>query len=1038
MSLSDTVTIVRRANDVSCSATPPPATPAAPQTASTSTSTRPVATSAAARLGLPIAAALPAKPAFASPNKISSPLPSTSTAAPTILRSAPVGLPKKPSFNAFGKATSKGSGRATAAGMMGEEEEETKTLYKPEQGGEIEGGLEPDKPTAEQLEEIKRQNELLAAGHAKEEEEDESMEVDGRVTVKDEDDELADGGPTVKAAPMSHAQREADREEREAAEIESRMKTDGDDDEEVDPLDAYMMDVSSEVKKVDKEDKQNLGVNGKTADKKGKNTGLIDAFADESDDEYEGPDPDELDKAGLRPEDILALAAKKLKKRDLQSVNHSKMNYEPFRKAFYHPPPEIAEMTTEEAEALRVELDNIKIRGVDCPKPITKWSHCGLPAVCLEVIRSLGYPKPTSIQSQAIPAIMSGRDVIGVAKTGSGKTVAFLLPMFRHIKDQRPLEAMEGPIAMIMTPTRELANQIAREAKPFLKALGLRVTCAYGGSPLKDNIADLKRGAEVIVCTPGRMIELLITNSGRIINLRRITYLVLDEADRMFDMGFEPQVMKILGQIRPDRQTVLFSATFPRAMEALARKVLRKPLEITVGGRSVVAPEIEQIMEVREQSTKFNRLLEILGRTYNDDPEARTLIFVHKQEDADNLLTQLLSKNYACMSLHGGKDQVDRDQTISDFKAGVIPIVIATSVAARGLDVKQLKLVINYDCPNHMEDYVHRAGRTGRAGNKGTCITFITPDQDRYAGDLIKALEASGVEVPEDLKKLHESFIEKVKAGKAKIAGSGFGGKGLERLEQDREAKDRAQRTAYGEEDTAKAKEDKEKETGEKKIASGEAGAAAASGETKSSTGQSAADLGLPDIDVEVRRGPAPDTGKKGFGIKMNEANLAALKAAEEEAKKRGIKVAGLAGAQSVIAKLTASIQAKKQQQFGRPGETEDMEAARRRDPDATDFHAIVPICDYPQKARWKVTNKETMQQLIETTGASITNKGSYYEKGKEPGPDDPPKLHLLIESNDEMRVRLAISEIKRLLLDSSLAAMEQENRPTQGRYNVV
>lgn len=919
--------------------------------------------------------------------------------------------------------------------MMGEEEEEAKALYKPEQGGEIEGGLEPDKPTAAQLEEIKRQDELLAAGQIKDEEEEDGMQVDGRPSVKDEDDELADGGPTVKAAPMSYAQREAEREEREAAEIDSRMKTDADDDEEVDPLDAYMMDVSSEVKKVDKEDKKNLGVNGQ-ADKKGKKTGLIDAFADESEDEYEGPDPDELDKAGLRPEDILALAAKKLKKRDLQSVNHSKMNYEPFRKAFYHPPPEIAEMTNEEAEALRVELDNIKIRGVDCPKPITKWSHCGLPAVCLEVIRSLGYPKPTSIQSQAIPAIMSGRDVIGVAKTGSGKTVAFLLPMFRHIKDQRPLEAMEGPIAMIMTPTRELANQIAREAKPFLKALGLRVTCAYGGSPLKDNIADLKRGAEVIVCTPGRMIELLITNSGRIINLRRITYLVLDEADRMFDMGFEPQVMKILGQIRPDRQTVLFSATFPRAMEALARKVLRKPLEITVGGRSVVAPEIEQIMEVREQSTKFNRLLEILGRTYNDDPEARTLIFVHKQEDADNLLTQLLSKNYACMSLHGGKDQVDRDQTISDFKAGIIPIVIATSVAARGLDVKQLKLVINYDCPNHMEDYVHRAGRTGRAGNKGTCITFITPDQDRYAGDLIKALEASGVEVPEDLKKLHESFIEKVKAGKAKMAGSGFGGKGLERLEQDREAKDLAQRTAYGEADTAKAKKDEDKEPGEKKAAGVEG--AATAGETKSSTGASAADLGLPDIDVEVRRGPAPDTGKKGFGIKMNEANLAALKAAEEEAKKRGLKVAGLAGAQSVIAKLTASIQAKKQQQFGRPGETEDMEAARRRDPDATDFHAIVPICDYPQKARWKVTNKETMQQLIETTGASITNKGSYYEKGKEPGPDDPPKLHLLIESNDEMRVRLAISEIKRLLLDSSLAAMEAENRPTQGRYNVV
>lgn len=217
------------------------------------------------------------------------------------------------------------------------------------------------------------------------------------------------------------------------------------------------------------------------------------------------------------------------------------------------------------------------------------------------------------------------------------------------------------------------------------------------------------------------------------------------------------QVMKIVSQIRPERQTVLFSATFPKQMEGLARKILHnKPLEITVGGRSVVAAEIEQFVEVREESTKFNRLLEILGRTYNEDQDARTLVFVDRQDAADNLYRDLRKKTYLCMSLHGGKDQVDRDQTISDFKAGNVPIVIATSVAARGLDVKQLKLVINYDCPNHMEDYVHRAGRTGRAGNKGTCITFVTPEQDRYALDIVKALTASGANVPDDLKAMSE------------------------------------------------------------------------------------------------------------------------------------------------------------------------------------------------------------------------------------------------------------------------------------------
>jgi ATP-dependent RNA helicase DDX46/PRP5 len=283
------------------------------------------------------------------------------------------------------------------------------------------------------------------------------------------------------------------------------------------------------------------------------------------------------------------------------------------------------------------------------------------------------------------------------------------------------------------------------------------------------------------------------------------------------------------------------------------------------------------------------------------------------------------------------------------------------------------------------------------------------------------------------------AFIEKVKAGKAKMAGSGFGGKGLERLEQDREAKDRAQRSAYGEEDSAKTKEDKEKEGGEggeKKAGDGTAGV----GESKKTGGTgTAAELGLPDINVEVRRGPAPDTGKKGYGIKMNEANLAALKAAEDEARKRGLNIGGLASAQSVIAKLTASINAKKQQQFGgkvSDGQT-DLEAARRRDPDATEYHAIVPINDFAQRARWKVTNKETMARLIEESGASITNKGVFYDKGKTPGSEDQPPLHLLVESNSADAVSHAVRLIKEVLYEASVSALEAENNRPAGRYTV-
>ena len=585
-----------------------------------------------------------------------------------------------------------------------------------------------------------------------------------------------------------------------------------------------------------------------------------------------GDDDVDLDTVAADPDEFLTIASKR-KKKDLPTVNHGKITYQPFRKSFYSEPSELSEMTEEEVADLRLELDGIKIRGVDAPKPVQKWSQCGLGVQSLDVIQKLGYERPTSIQAQAIPAIMSGRDVIGVAKTGSGKTVAFLLPMFRHIKDQRPLDTLDGPVGLVMTPTRELATQIHKECKPFLKALNLRAVCAYGGAPIKDQIADLKRGAEIIVCTPGRMIDLLAANSGRVTNLKRVTYIVLDEADRMFDMGFEPQVMKILANIRPDRQTVLFSATFPRQMEALARKTLAKPVEIVVGGRSVVAPEITQIVEVRTEETKFFRLLELLGNLYAEDKNSddRSLVFVDRQESADGLLNDLMRKGYPCQSIHGGKDQIDRDDAIHNFKAGVVPVMIATSVAARGLDVKQLKLVVNYDAPNHLEDYVHRAGRTGRAGNTGTAVTFLTPDQERYSLDIAKALRQSEQEVPEDVQKLVDSFNEKVRAGKEKVSGSGFGGKGLERLDQERDAARARERKTHktGDEGEEEEKEDDKKDKGEDLIL-----------KAASTVQSAAAPVQLPgvpkgiDLDgkITVHRTEAPSGGSKNPLDKVNNA----------------------------------------------------------------------------------------------------------------------------------------------------------------------
>jgi len=469
------------------------------------------------------------------------------------------------------------------------------------------------------------------------------------------------------------------------------------------------------------------------------------------------------------------LAGKPCKSDKLLNTDRN-IHYPPFRRNFYIEATEIAKMSDEAVKIMRAQQDDIKVRGQDVPKPIRTWTQCGLSNRVLEMIKKLGFEAPLPIQAQAIPAIMSGRDVIGIAKTGSGKTMAFVLPMLRHIKDQPPLKQNDGMIGLILAPTRELVGQIMRETRRFAKPLDMQVVAVYGGSGVAQQISDLKRGAEIVVCTPGRMIDILATGTGKITNLRRVTYLVLDEADRMFDMGFEPQIDRVLLNTRPDHQCLLFSATFPHQVEILAKKVLDNPIEIQVGGRSVVNPDIDQRVEIRLEDDRFLRLLELLGEWYE---VGKVLVFVHSQEKCDQIFRELLKSGYPCLSLHGGKDQLDRESTISDFKGSVCNLIIATSVAARGLDVKDLMLVVNYDVPNHYEDYVHRVGRTGRAGVKGTAITFITPEEEKYAPDLIRALKESGRAIPKDLQDLSEVFLKKKKEGLVQGHGTGYGGSGF-------------------------------------------------------------------------------------------------------------------------------------------------------------------------------------------------------------------------------------------------------------------
>ncbi|XP_045451396.1 probable ATP-dependent RNA helicase DDX46 [Melitaea cinxia] len=814
-------------------------------------------------------------------------------------------------------------------------------------------------------------------------------------------------------------------ESKEKAIVEEKKEED-----EIDPLDAYMQEVQQEVRKVNQID-QARGISVPTTG----GTGVMIVTGTAKKKVSEQKNKGELieqNQDGLEysseeeTEDIKDAAANLASKqrKELAKVDHASLDYMPFRKSFYTEVSELARMTPEEVEAYRTELEGIRVKGKGCPKPIRTWAHCGISKKELDILKKLGFEKPTPIQAQAIPAIMSGRDLIGIAKTGSGKTLAFILPMFRHVLDQPPLEDTDGPISLIMTPTRELCMQIGKDIKKFAKSLGLRVVCVYGGTGISEQIAELKRGAEMIVCTPGRMIDMLAANSGRVTNLRRVTYIVLDEADRMFDMGFEPQVMKIIDNVRPDRQTVMFSATFPRQMEALARRILQKPIEVQVGGRSVVCKEVEQHVAILEEEAKFFKLLELLG-LYSQ--MGSIIVFVDKQENADSLLKDLMKASYPCMSLHGGIDQFDRDSTIVDFKSGKVKLLVATSVAARGLDVKQLVLVVNYDCPNHYEDYVHRCGRTGRAGNKGYAWTFLTPEQGRYAGDVLRAFELAGTPAPPELRQLWETYKEaQEKEGKKVHTGGGFSGKGFKFDESEAQAateRKKYQKAALGLQDSddedVEGDLDQQIETmlAAKKIVK----------EIK--PGAAAAPAGGADGKLELARRLASRINlAKGLGVE----HKGATQQAAEAILKGAPSAHTLITAKTVAEQLAAKLNTRLNYQPRDESTSEPAEEVFRK------YETELEINDFPQQARWRVTSKEALALISEYSEAGITVRGTYVPPGKAP-PEGERKLYLAIESSQELAVAKAKSEITRLIKEELLKLQTSAHHMiNKARYKVL
>uniref|UniRef100_A0A8C7ZQT2 RNA helicase n=1 Tax=Oryzias sinensis TaxID=183150 RepID=A0A8C7ZQT2_9TELE len=368
--------------------------------------------------------------------------------------------------------------------------------------------------------------------------------------------------------------------------------------------------------------------------------------------------------------------------------------------------------------------------------------HLSSPAVpaeyVMDVLMQQNFKEPTAIQSQGFPVALSGKDMVGIAQTGSGKTLAYLLPAVVHINHQPYLERGDGPICLVLAPTRELAQQVQQVAYDYGKSSRIKSTCVYGGAPKGPQIRDLERGVEICIATPGRLIDFL--EAGKT-NLRRCTYLVLDEADRMLDMGFEPQIRKIVDQIRPDRQTLMWSATWPKEVRQLAEDFLREYIQINIGALELSANHnILQIVDVCMENEKDNKLLQLMEEIMAEK-ENKTIIFVETKKRCDDLTRKMRRDGWPAMCIHGDKSQPERDWVLTEFRSGKAPILIATDVASRGLDVEDVKFVINYDYPSSSEDYVHRIGRTARSTNKGTAYTFFTPGNLRQARDLVRVLE---------------------------------------------------------------------------------------------------------------------------------------------------------------------------------------------------------------------------------------------------------------------------------------------------------
>lgn len=433
----------------------------------------------------------------------------------------------------------------------------------------------------------------------------------------------------------------------------------------------------------------------------------------------------------------------------------------------------LEDMTERDWRIFREDF-NISYKGGKLPLPMRAWKECtSLPQEILRAIAQVGYEKPSPIQMASIPIGLLKRDVIGIAETGSGKTCAFVVPMLAHIMQLPKMTdeiAAHGPYALIMAPTRELAQQIEEETLKFAQYLDYRVGLVVGGQSIEDQGFKLRKGVEILVGTPGRIIDVI---ERRYTVLSQCNYIVLDEADRMIDMGFEPQVVAVMeamgsGNLKPEdeaeeldgqaleqggptsskyRTTYMFSATMPPSVERLARSYLRNPAVVTIGSAGKTSDLIKQEIIWVSRNERDSKFELVLSR----HPNTQAIVFVNAKRSVDAVANLCYRLGYSCASIHGGKSQDQREESLRGFKAGDYDILVSTYVAGRGIDVKGIDLVVNYELPHTIENYTHRIGRTGRAGRKGTAVSFLTSDDRDIMYELKELLIESKNHVPDAL-----------------------------------------------------------------------------------------------------------------------------------------------------------------------------------------------------------------------------------------------------------------------------------------------